>query len=289
MTYCVAARVDEGLVFLADSRVTAGFDHVSTARKLHVFERRGDRAMVLLLAGNLGLCQAILNVLASESSEDPHSIWCVSKMYDAAHRIGQAVRLVFDDHAAAMRAQGLAFNVEMILGGQIGAGKSALFQIYPAGNFIEATPDNPYLEIGSARVATPLLKQLLFGDSSLSHATKCALLAMDWTLRTNLSVGPPLDLVVYQSGALLIDQYVNIKESDHSFRGLGESWRQALNYALRQVGDPIQWIVHGICKPLTPAGLPLRIGPENEGFQRVGQEKVAGEDSPPFGSGERSS
>lgn len=268
MTYCVAARVKEGLVFLSDSRVTAGFDHVATNRKLHVLEVRGDRVMVLLMAGNLGLCQAVLNVLEAESLEDESSIWRLPKMFDVARRVGQAVRLVHDDYAASLRAQGLAFNVEVILGGQIGMANCGLYQVYSAGNFVEATYDNPYLEIGATRVATPLLNQLVRSDSSLSHATKSVLLAMDWTLRTNLSVGPPLDLVVYKAGELAIDQYVNLNEGDHSFQGLRESWRQALDYALHQVGDPIEWIVRGIARPITPANLPLRVGPDVERFKR---------------------
>lgn len=285
MTYCVAARVDEGLVFLADTRVTAGFDQVNTFRKLHVFERAGDRAMVLLVAGNLGLCQAILNILATESADDPNSIWAVSRMFDVAHRVGQAVRLVFDDFAPTLRAQGLAFNVDLILGGQIAGGECSLFQIYPAGNFVEAMPDSPYVEIGASKQATPLLNQLLRHSSPLTHAAKCALLAMDWTLRTNLSVGMPLDMLVYKAGTLAIDEYVNIESTNHAFEGFRKSWDQELLKAVDQVSNPLQWVFHAVCAPDTPAHLPLRIQPACSKHQRALTAASPAADNPSFARG----
>ena len=150
MTYCVAACLDAGMVFLADSRTNAGVDQISTCRKLRVFERPGERLLALMTSGNLAISQAIVALLAQRGPDDPQSIWNAATMQEAAQCVGDAVRAVHARDGQALKEQGIDFNVSLILGGQIGRAPCQLFQVYAAGNFIAASPEGPYLQIGEA-------------------------------------------------------------------------------------------------------------------------------------------
>ena len=241
MTYCVAIKLNAGLVFLSDSRTNAGLDQISTFRKMIVYEKPGDRFMVLLSAGNLSISQSVREILQVEQITDheggePITIWNAKSMFDAARVLGAAVRHVHDRDAAALRSAGVEFNVSLIFGGQIQGEGMRLFQVYSAGNFIEATPETPFFQVGESKYGKPVLDRVITPDTPLDEAAKCALVSMDSTLKSNLSVGLPLDLAVYEVDSFRTDRIVCIDEQNPYFRMLHTSWGQKL----RQVFDSIE-------------------------------------------------
>ncbi|AHV93906.1 proteasome-type protease [Bordetella holmesii] len=263
MTYCIAAQLNQGLVFLSDSRTNAGVDQISNFRKLHVFELPGDRVMVLMTSGNLAISQAVLNVLAEENARRPDSIWRVPSMFEATRRVGQAVRLVYERDAEALREQGVEFNINLIFSGQIGAAPYRLFQVYAAGNFIEATPECPYFQIGEAKYGKPILDRVLQPDTPLDEAAKCALISMDSTLRSNISVGLPLDLLVYESGSLQVTHFASIDEQNEYFAMIRGSWGERLRQVFAEIPDPL-WSQPEDPDSLVPAHRvhqPMRVRP----------------------------
>lgn len=239
MTYCIAAQLNQGLVFLSDSRTNAGVDQISNFRKLNVFELPGDRVMVLLTSGNLAISQAVVNVLAQDAANRPDSIWRVPNMFEAARRVGEAVRLVYARDAEALREQGVEFNINLIFGGQIGSQGCRLFQIYAAGNFIEATPECPYFQIGESKYGKPILDRVLSPETPLDEAAKCALISMDSTLRSNISVGLPLDLLVYEADALRVTHFANIDDQNEYFAMIRGSWGERLRQVFAEIPDPL--------------------------------------------------
>ncbi|HEY9275165.1 MULTISPECIES: proteasome-type protease [Achromobacter] len=239
MTYCVAARLDSGLVFLADSRTNAGVDQISVFRKMTVFERPGDRVMVLMSSGNLAVSQAVLNALARQHDEGGETVWNAPDMFEATRRVGAAVRDVYHREAPALREQGVDFNVNLIFGGQIGAERCRLFQVYSAGNFIEAGQECPYFQIGEAKYGKPILDRVLRPDTSLDEAAKCALISMDSTLRSNISVGLPLDLLVYDTHALRVTHFASIDEHNEYFRMIRGTWGERLRQVFAEIPDPL--------------------------------------------------
>jgi len=266
MTYCVAARLNAGLVFLADSRTNAGVDHISTFRKLSVFERPGERLMVLMTSGNLAISQAVCNILSRHGRDDPDSIWSAPNLFEAARHVGDAVRLVHRRDADALQEQGIEFNVSLIFGGQIGGEPCRLFQVYAAGNFIEAQEDCPYFQIGEAKYGKPILDRVLRPDSSLDEAAQCALISMDSTLRSNMSVGLPLDLLVYDAHALRVTRFATIDEDNRYFRMIRHSWADRLRQVFAEIPDPV-WTSPHAPQSLVPAGRihqPIRMAPECE-------------------------
>lgn len=253
MTYCVAARLNAGLVFLADSRTNAGVDQISTYRKLSVFERPGDRVMVLMTAGNLAISQAVLNLLASHEREGAESIWNAASMFDAARHVGEAIRTIHLREGPALKEQGIDFNVSIIFGGQIGQESCRLFQVYSAGNFIEAHAESPYFQIGEAKYGKPILDRALSPESTLDEAAKCALISMDSTLRSNISVGLPLDLLVYEADKLRVTHFANIDENNEYFHMIRSSWGERLRQVFAEIPDPVWSSAHDP-QSLVPAG-----------------------------------
>ena len=245
MTYCCAIKVNAGMVFLSDSRTNAGVDAISTFRKMLIYERAGDRFMVMLSAGNLSISQSVREILQTESVRDPESgdpitIWNARSMFDAAQVLGAAVRHINQRDGAALRQAGLEFNVSLILGGQIAGEGMRLFLVYSAGNFIEATTETPFFQIGESKYGKPVLDRVITPQTPLDEATKCALVSMDSTMMSNLSVGLPLDLVVYEAGALASDRVVCIDQENPYFEMLHKSWGQRLRQVFDSIEDP-QW------------------------------------------------
>ncbi len=243
MTYCVAIKLNAGLVFLSDSRTNAGLDQISTFRKMIVYEKPGDRFMVLLSAGNLSISQSVREILQVEQIKDheggePITIWNAKSMFDAARVLGAAVRHVYDRDAASLKASGVEFNVSLIFGGQIQGEGMRLFQVYSAGNFIEATPETPYFQVGESKYGKPVLDRVITPETPLDEAAKCALVSMDSTLKSNLSVGLPLDLVVYEADRFATDKVVCIDENNPYFRMLHNSWGQKLREVFDSIEDP---------------------------------------------------
>jgi putative proteasome-type protease len=238
MTYCVAMAVDEGLVFLSDTRTNAGVDHISTARKMSVFEQPGERMLVLLAAGNLSLTQAVLHELSEPTDAALPTLWSAPTMADAARVVGRAVRSVHQREAQALQEFGVDFNCSFILGGQIMGNRSRLFMIYSAGNFIEASAVNPYFQIGEAKYGKPIIDRVLTPSTPLDEAAKCALISMDSTLRSNLSVGLPLDLLVYEKDALRVTRFVSIDRDNAYFEMIHSTWGEQLRQVFGAIPDP---------------------------------------------------
>ena len=212
MTYCVAMRLNDGLVFLSDSRTNAGVDHIGTFRKMNVFENPGERVMVLMTAGNLSISQSIRQIISETSNADGRSIWNASSMYEAAQILGEAIRAVHQRDAEELQKFGIDFNVSIIFGGQIQGERCRLFQMYSAGNFIESHDENTYFQIGESKYGKPIIDRVVSPASSLDEAAKCALISMDSTLRSNISVGLPLDLLLYSTDSLAVSRFVTIDE-----------------------------------------------------------------------------
>ena len=244
MTYCVAIKLNAGLVFLSDSRTNAGLDQISSFRKMMVYEKTGDRFMVLLSAGNLSISQSVREILQVEQIKDtedgePITIWNAKSMFDACRVLGAAVRRVYDRDAQALKQSGVDFNVSLIFGGQIAGEGMRLFQMYSAGNFIEATTETPYFQVGESKYGKPVLDRVLIPTLPLDEAAKCALVSMDSTLKSNLSVGLPLDMVVYEAGRLQSDKVVCIDNDNPYFQMLHGSWGHKLREVFDSIEDPV--------------------------------------------------
>lgn len=244
MTYCVAIKLKAGLVFLSDSRTNAGLDQISTFRKMIVYEKPGERFMVLLSAGNLSVSQSVREILQVEQLADseggePITIWNARSMFDATRVLGAAIRRVYERDAASLKQAGVEFNVSLIFGGQIAGEAMRLFQVYSAGNFIEATPETPYFQVGESKYGKPVLDRVITPETPLDEAAKCALVSMDSTLKSNLSVGLPLDMVVYEADRFQTDKVVCIDENNPYFRMLHNSWGQKLREVFDSIEDPM--------------------------------------------------
>ena len=244
MTYCVAIKLNAGLVFLSDSRTNAGLDQISTFRKMIVYEKPQDRFMVLLSAGNLSISQSVREILQVEQLKDstesePITIWNAKSMFDAARVLGAAIRRVYERDAESLQAAGVEFNVSMVLGGQIKGEAMRLFQVYSAGNFIEATPETPYFQVGESKYGKPVLDRVISPTTPLDEAAKCALVSMDSTLKSNLSVGLPLDLVVYEADTFQTDKVVCIDENNPYFKMLHNTWGQRLREVFDSIEEPM--------------------------------------------------
>lgn len=244
MTYCVAAKLNAGLVFLSDSRTNAGLDHISTFRKMIVYEKPDDRFMVLLSAGNLSISQSIREILQVEQLKDHEggeaiTIWNAKSMFDAARVLGSAIRRVYDRDAEALKNADVDFNVSLVFGGQIRGENMRLFQMYSAGNFIEATDETPYFQVGESKYGKPVLDRVLTPATPLAEAAKCVLVSMDSTMKSNLSVGLPLDLVVYEADTYKSDKIVCIDNDNPYYRMMHSSWGQKLRQVFDSIEDPV--------------------------------------------------
>ena len=238
MTYCVGVQVDDGLVFLSDSRTNAGVDHISTFRKMTCFELPGDRVLVLMSAGNLAVSQSITGLLRDRVAGAKSSLLAARSMADAARLVGDAVREVHRRDAAALKEHGIEFNPTFIVGGQIGGEAPRLFHIYSAGNFIETTADTRYFQIGESKYGKPIIDRVVKADTPLAAVAKCALISMDSTIRSNLSVGMPLDLVIVRRDELRIASHRTIGPEDAYFKVIREGWGESLRNAFHALPDP---------------------------------------------------
>ncbi len=265
MTYCVGMRLNAGLVFLSDSRTNAGVDQVGTFRKLSVFDIPGDRMMVMMTAGNLSISQSIRQLVSELKTEDGHSIWTAPNMYEAARLLGEAVRQVHARDAQSLASFGIEFNVSIIFGGQIKGERCRLFQIYSAGNFIEAHDENTYFQIGEAKYGKPIIDRVVTPATSLDDAAKCALISMDSTLRSNVSVGLPLDLLVYETDKLAVTHFVTIDERNAYFQMIRSTWGQQLKRVFEGLEAPA-WnaapeTVGNVLHSDNTSNMPVRVAP----------------------------
>jgi putative proteasome-type protease len=239
MTYCVGLLVDTGLVMLSDSRTNAGVDHINTFRKMTTFEHAPDRVLVLLSAGNLGITQAVVNLLnLAEDPEQPTRLMSASNMFNAARVVGDALRTIHQRDGVDLKEHGYEFNGTFILGGQIKGEEPRLFHIYSAGNFIEASIDTPYFQIGESKYGKPIIDRVITHGSSLAQAAKCALVSMDSTIRSNLSVGPPLDLAIIKRDQFKVATHISIDMDNDYFKMIRERWGLALRDVFGELPNP---------------------------------------------------
>lgn len=240
MTYGVALQLDRGIVFAADTRTNAGVDNISQYRKLHYWRRPGERVMVLLTAGNLAVTQSVVSLLNEQLRDESgagDSLFSVPAMYRAARLVGDAVREVRRIDGPALESSKAGFGASFILGGQIAPERPRLFHVYSEGNFIEATEDAPFLQIGEHKYGKPILDRVARPNMRLGEAAKLLLLSFDSTLRSNLSVGMPIDLLIYERDSLDVHREKRIYQDDEYFRRMSSSWAEALREAFTKIDE----------------------------------------------------
>jgi putative proteasome-type protease len=240
MTYCGGILVRQGLVMFADTRTNAGVDNVSTFRKLHIFSDAKKRIMAIATAGNLSISQSVLSIL-TEGQDNPdtgehETLLNAPTMFQAAQRIGRVVRGIHAAEGKALQAADVSFDVSFLFGGQIMGERMRLFMIYTAGNFIECTTDTPYLQIGEHKYGKPVLDRAVSYDMDLYDALKVGLVSIDSTMRSNLSVGMPIDLLIARADSCEAELIYRIEPGEPYFTDLRERWSAALRAA--HIGIP---------------------------------------------------
>lgn len=241
MTYCVGMLVDEGLAMIADTRTNAGVDNISSYKKLHVTEIPGDRVIAIATAGNLSVTQTALAMVSAgikmPGHDDVETLETTPSLFRAAQLVGYALNQVRKEIAPSLSADSLKVTASMLLGGQIRGGKMGLYLIYAQGNFIECGSDTPYLQIGELKYGKPILDRALQPETPLADAVKLGLISFDSTIRSNIAVGPPFDLVVIKRDSLDAHKR-RIEAEDPYFRDLGRRWSEALDQAQRAMPGP---------------------------------------------------
>lgn len=240
MTYCVGLKLDRGLVFAADTRTNAGVDNIATYKKLHVWEEPGERVITLLSAGNLAITQAVVSLLSehiTSADNDRATLSTAKTMFQVARLVGSAVREVKEIDGEALATSAESFFVTFILGGQIEGEEPRMFQIYAAGNFIEVAEDTPFLQIGEHKYGKPILDRVTRSDMRLGEAAKLVLLSFDSTLRSNLSVGTPIDMLLYNKDTFSTERQVRIEQDDPYFQKLSHGWSEKLRDAFGELDE----------------------------------------------------
>jgi putative proteasome-type protease len=242
MTYCVAMALDAGLLFASDSRTNAGVDHISTFSKMTVFEAPGERVLVLLNSGNLATTQMVVGTLRKAIGTDQPNLLSVPSLFDCASLVGDAVRGVIT-HNVGQQAQpgSVDFSCSFLVGGQLAGERPRLFLVYPEGNFIEATEDTPYFQIGESKYGKPIIDRVVKTDMSVDDALKCALVSFDSTMRSNLSVGLPLDVALVRRDALRVSARHRVDVDDAYFGSLRHGWSQGLRRVFNDLPSP-DWL-----------------------------------------------
>jgi putative proteasome-type protease len=240
MTYCVGVKLDEGLILASDSRTHAGVDNYARFCKMTVFERVGDRVLVLLSSGGLAATQAVISVLRRRADGDGPSLWTVPSMFDVANLVSDAMRDIERRDGPFMEAGGLKFNASFILGGQIAGEDMRLFRLYAEGNFIEAGTDTPFLQTGEAKYGKPILDLGVTADATLEDVTKCVLVSFDSTMLSNLSVGMPIDLLCYARDSLRVSMQRRFDAGDAYFESLRRRWIARSRELFHDL-PPLEW------------------------------------------------
>lgn len=239
MTYCVGILLDTGLVMASDSRTNAGVDHVATFPKMSIFSQPEERVLVLLTSGNLAISQAVISRLKKDIVENVepnlHTATC---MFEAARIVGEAVRAVHHEDAEHLRKHQADFNQAILLGGQIRGEVPRLFNIYAAGNFIEAVTETPYFQIGETKYGKPILDRVIGSHTDLDEAAKCTLISFDSTIRSNLSVGMPIDLFLYRVDSFSTECQQRITDNDPYFNQLRRGWGEGLKRVFAELPAP---------------------------------------------------
>ena len=241
MTYCVATMIDAGLVFASDSRTNAGVDNISTFRKMKVFEQPGERVIIMVCSGNLAITQATISHLDLAIRHNAgQNLMNVTSMYEVADLVGTALREVRHRDGPFLMENNVDSNASFIVGGQVAGEYQRLFMVYSEGNFIEATPETPYFQIGEVKYGKPIIDRVITAGTSLDDAIKCVLVSFDSTMRSNLTVGPPIDLACYDRDALHLSHSRRFDENDPYMHTLSQGWNEGVRRAFAQLPN-FEW------------------------------------------------
>ncbi len=260
MTYCVALKLNAGLVFASDSRTNAGVDQISSFKKMRSFVHRGDRSIVILSSGNLSITQNAINTLEIQGRKhDERNIWNVESMFDVASLLGECLRRVQSTDRPYLLAGNIDVSANFIIGGQIKGEAPRLFLVYSEGNFIEATENTPFFQIGEIKYGKPIIDRVIRPETQLPEAIKCVMVSFDSTMRSNVSVGMPIDLACYVKDSLVLDNLRQLPEGDPYFTAISGSWSEGLRSVFSTLPDP-EWV----CSTLPPAGSDVFIQTQNQ-------------------------
>ncbi len=250
MTYCVGVLLHAGLVCASDSRTNAGVDNVSSFKKMKVFERQGDRVLVIMSSGNLSMTQNVINQLElnGKKTDGTPSIWSVQSLVEVASLLGETLREVRRRDLPYLQQYNIDASASFILGGQIYGEPMRLFLVYSEGNFIESTPETPFFQIGETKYGKPIIDRVITPSSTLIEAEKCILVSFDSTMRSNVSVGLPIDMLTCETDALRVRLQKRILETDPYYRLIHTEWGEGLKRIFLQLPDP-QW---DAADPATP-------------------------------------
>jgi putative proteasome-type protease len=245
MTYCVAAAVEDGIVFASDSRTNAGVDQVAIFSKMNVFEVPDERVIVVLTAGNLSVTQSVMSLLRQRARDDggehvQPGLMRAHAMYDVALAVGATLREVSARDGPALEQAKIEAGCNFIVGGQILGETPKLFHVYPQGNFIQSALDTNYFQIGETKYGKPIIDRVVRHGTALKDAAKCLLVSFDSTMRSNLSVGLPIDLLAYEKDALRVTLKRRFLENDPYFREISQFWSAGLRRVFREVPD-LSW------------------------------------------------
>ncbi len=242
MTYCIGVLLEEGIVLASDSRTNAGVDNIAKFCKMTVFERAGDRVLVLLSSGNLAGTQAVISLLKQrcDSANGSQNLWTARTMFDVVVLVSDAMRDIERRDAPFLESGPIAFNASFIVGGQLKGEPPRLFRIYAEGNFIEAADETPFLQTGEAKYGKPIIDRVILPATTLADATKCILVSFDSTMRSNLSVGMPIDIVCYERDSLEIRKRRRFNEGDSYFAALSADWSEGVRKVFRELPN-LEW------------------------------------------------
>lgn len=241
MTYCLACKVNDGLVFASDSRTNAGVDYINTYSKMYRFQHAEDRVIVILTSGNLATTQAVINALHRDIDEHNEvNLYNVNYLFDAAHYVGRLSQRVQKEHTPALSAHNISAEASFVLGGQIQGRDTQLYLIYPEGNYISVSEDTPFVQIGETKYGKPILDRVIRPTTSLEDTARCALVSLDSTMRSNISVGPPVELAIYKKDSFMIGQHISLSNDTPFFMNLQKSWNDGIREAF--IGLPrFEW------------------------------------------------
>lgn len=245
MTYCVALKLNAGLVFASDSRTNAGVDQIASFKKMRSFSNPGDREIIILSSGNLSVTQNAINLVEQQGRQaDQNNIWNVPTLFEVAGLVGGCLREVTHRDRPHLQASNIDVGATFIVGGQIAGEPPRLFMVYSEGNFIEATDSTPFFQIGETKYGKPIIDRMIRPETSLSEAIKCVLVSFDSTMRSNVSVGMPIDLVCYETNSLVLGPEQNLQEGDPYFAQISSEWSEGLRGVFASLPEP-----HWVCPP----------------------------------------
>ncbi|HSS65690.1 MAG TPA: 20S proteasome subunit A/B [Gammaproteobacteria bacterium] len=246
MTYCLGITLNDGIVFAADTRTNAGVDYVTSYSKLHVFSPENDRLFVVLSAGNLATTQDVLNRLTRDLKADDgrESLRTVRYPFEAADYLGRVSVLAQSKHADALSRSNVSGETTLIIGGQIRGEPHGLFLVYPQGNYISASPETPYLQIGESKYGKPMLDRIIDSSLSLNDAARLSLVSLEATVRSNITVGPPFQLAIYPRDSFALARHVTIKENSRFYLAFKSAWQDGLKEAFAKL-PRFEWETEG--------------------------------------------